>query len=238
MKGNACYALGQFGDALNLWKSSMFLIRRSKVQHNQVMAELLNNLGCAYFETGTETKALKCFNESMQLQMKILFDNVYDGNDPLKQHHLHRLACTRANIGYIHMRMKNYDQAIKSFEVSLLDQNLCLDAHHPLVISTMEHLAIAFVREGNNDSAIQTFSTMLTAQIETLGAAHDECVAILTKLTLLQLKGQEKAGIRLCIRKIQNCLGNNDPCQKERFEKLLKVCKVSGLNTITVGRSM
>jgi DNA-binding SARP family transcriptional activator len=50
----------------------------------------------------------------------------------------------------------------------------------------MENLAIAYMRKGNKDSAIQTYSKMLTAQIETLGAAHHECVATLTKLTLLQ----------------------------------------------------
>jgi tetratricopeptide (TPR) repeat protein len=200
------------------------------------MAELLNNLGCAYFETGTEVKALKCFKESLQTQKKSLFDSVYDGNDPLQQHHLLRLASTRANIGYTLMRMKNTQQAIDFFKDSLLDQNLCLDPHHPLVISTMENLAISFIKRGSKDRAVQIYSKMLTAEIEARGAEHNKCIAILTKLSLLHLRGNEKEGVRSCINKIQACLRDNDLCQKERFDKLLKVCKVSGLKTVTVGR--
>lgn len=234
MKGHVSYATGHFDTALELWTNALAFVKRSKVQPKEITAELLNNIGCIHFETGAEAKAMPYFKESLQLQKKAIFESVHDGNEPLYQHMLVKLAATRANLGYIHLRMKNADLAILTLEESLLDQKICLDPHAPLVTSTMDYLAIAYLRKGNKDDAINIYSQMLTAKIEANGAEHvEECAAILTKLSLLQVRGNDKASVRSILKKIQQCIRDN-PCQKERFEKLLKVCKVSGLKSITV----
>ena len=77
--------------------------------------------------------------------------------------------------------MKNADQAISNFEESIFEQNLCLDPHDSLVIATMDHLAISYTMKGLKGKAIQTYSKMLTAQIQAYGAEHEECVSILIK---------------------------------------------------------
>jgi tetratricopeptide (TPR) repeat protein len=235
--GSAYYAQGQFEKSLNLWCNALHTMKKSKTNQKDAMAELMNNIGCIYFELGTEVKALKFMKQSLQVQLQEILHSVHEKGGRLYRHALIKLATTRANIAYIHLRMKNADQAISQFEESLTDQKLCLDPHHPFVVSTMDHLAISYVRKGEKDKAIQIYSKMLTAQIEADGAEHQECIAILTKLSVLQLKGRDKAGIRSCMKKIQSSTRENGACQKERFEKLLKVHKVPGLKPISIRKT-
>jgi len=257
MLGYAYYGQGHFEKSLNLWRNALHTLRKSKSNRRFVVAELLNNIGCVYFELGTETKAIKFMSDSILAQTQAI-SFVYKqatgsgGGERMRvtRHSLMKLATSRANIAYVYLRMKNADLAISQFEESLMDQHICLDPHHPLVLSIMDHLAISYLRKGsskkcsikdhktNKDKAIQIYSKMLTAKIEADGAEHEECVAILTKLSILQwnvkMKGKDKAGIQSCMKKIQSSISNNGSCQKERFEKLLKVYKVPGLKTITI----
>ena len=234
MKGLVHYANENFESALKLWNSALFRLRRSKTKQTNVMAELSNNIGCIHFESGSEVRALKYLKESLQMQKKVIFGSVYDGNEKFRQHMLMKLAITRANLAYIYLRMKNTDQTISAFQDSLLDQDICLEPHHPLLASTMDYFAIALVRKGNKDEAIQVYSKMLTAVIEENCDNHQECVAILTKLNLLQLKAKDKEGAGLCMKNIQKSIRDDGPCQKQRWEKLMKVCKISGLKPISV----
>ncbi len=235
--GHVYYARGQFEKSLNLWSNALHAAKKMKKGHKW-LGELFNNIGCVYFEIGTETKALKYMKESLAVQQQ---NFQHDDNEKIHRHALTKLATTRANIAYIYLRIKNADQAITYFEDSLMDHSICLEPHHPLALSTMEHLAISYIRkkgkDKNNSKAIQIYSKMLTAKIESCGAEHEECAAILTKLNVLQLRGGDKAGIKACMKKIQKSTRENGSCQKERFEKLLKVYKVPGLKPISIRKS-
>jgi len=234
MRGHANYALENFDASVRQWTGAISKLKKSSIPYRELLAEIVNNIGCVYYETGSEAKALKFLNESLQLQRKVILASVFDRNEALHQHTLVKLAVTRANIGYVHLRMKHGDLAVSSFHESLLDQNICLDEHHELVSTTMDYLAIAQLRVGNKDDAIKVYSRMLTTKIQSEGPEHKECIAILTKISLLQVKGKNKGDIQSILKKIKAYVKDNGPTQKERLERLLKVSRVSGLKTVTV----
>jgi len=227
LKGLASYGLGQFESAVKYWNSALkYLKEPIKPGDHTLMSEILNNLGCAHFETGTCTKALKYLKESLEIQKDVL----NDGNAALYHSSLARVATTRSNIGYVCLRMKHSTQAIKYFKESLIYLNICLTPIHPLVIGTMDHLAIAFVKRGSNDEAMKIYSKILTAKIGAQGFKHEDCISTLTKLSLLQLKRNDKQASTSFMKKMQNCVSTStDPFEIERFEKLLKASKFSGL---------
>lgn len=104
MKGHADYALEEFHVAERHWYNAVNRLRKTKMPHNEAIAEILNNLGCVHFEISCETKALKFLKESLQVQRKEIMESVFDRNEILYQHKLVKLATTSANIGYITFR--------------------------------------------------------------------------------------------------------------------------------------
>lgn len=55
---------------------------------------------------------------------------------------------------------------------------------------------------------------MLKAQIEAEGPEHVECVAILTKISLLQVKGKHKASVCRILKIYSNMLEKMDPAKR------------------------
>lgn len=231
--GQIHYALGRFTDAFDLWNPIIIEMKKSKTQ-NDILIELFNNCGCALFETESELKSLKFFKEAMQLLQTSIAKIFYKDEVALRKINLIKMAIIRSNMAYLHLRIKDEGRAIDLFQDSLLDQNICTKDDHALKSNTMENLAIALVKKGNKDEAIKVYSKLLTFKINNVGPEHPECVVVLTKLNLLQMHAKDKKGIRKCVQKIQQCLAESSPYEKDRFEKLIKVCKVSGLKKVTV----
>ncbi len=118
MVGLAYYAIEDFDACKKHWNKALKILRKSKVNSSTLMSELLNNLGCLQYETGNEATALKLFQESLDVQRQSVISNVYDGRKAPCKHMLIKLAVTQANIGYVHLRLKNDDAAIASFTQS------------------------------------------------------------------------------------------------------------------------
>ena len=115
MMGLACYAVQDFAATNEYWNKALNLLKKSK-KTTALRAELLNNLGCIQYETGNETNAIKLFEDSINLQRKLVVSEVYDNGKSASQHMLMKLAITQANIAYVHLRLKNADAAISAFE--------------------------------------------------------------------------------------------------------------------------
>ncbi len=118
MMGLSRYAMEDFVAAKKYWKEAVSSLREMKKRKKSValLAELLNNLGCVHFETGNEIKAIKLFEDSLEMQRKAVTRDVYDHGMPPTKTMLMKLAITQANIAYINLRLKNIDAAIKAFE--------------------------------------------------------------------------------------------------------------------------
>jgi tetratricopeptide (TPR) repeat protein len=219
----ANYAMGNFESAQQIWTNALTILNKHEIKNTHViLAQIYNNMGCAVFETLSESKALMYLNKSIAIQSEFI-------QNPCNQkEHLHRtllckLTTTRGNIGYLHIRMKRYSSALRDFETCLRDGNLCLDADDKFVIATLDYLAITFLRLGKDDEALKLYSKILTSKIKEHNGAHDECTVILNKINLLQSKGKKKKNqaSQKCIFNICNSIEDNQ-IEKERFEKLLK----------------
>lgn len=103
-----------------------------------------------------------------------------------------------------------------------------MDDHHPFALAVMDHIALAYLKKGDKNHAIATYSKILTAQImENEGGDNVHCSQTLIKLNMLQAKKKDRKTIRACLKKVKEFIHeNNDPCQHQRLEKLLKVSGV------------
>lgn len=68
--GYVYYARGDFEKSLKLWSNALRHMKKSSSKQKDVMAELMNNIGCIHSEIGTETKALRFMKESLLVQQK------------------------------------------------------------------------------------------------------------------------------------------------------------------------
>jgi tetratricopeptide (TPR) repeat protein len=116
MIGLAYYAVEDFVAAKKCWNKAMDSLKKTKKTSATLRAELLNNLGCIHYEIGNETNAVKMFQESLVIQREAVISDVYDNGKAPNKSMLMKLATIQANIAYVHLRSKNVDAAISSFE--------------------------------------------------------------------------------------------------------------------------
>ena len=119
MLGLSCYAVEDFDDCKKYWREALRLLKKMDKIPDSLIAEVLNNLGCLNFETGNQTSALKCFEESLDMQRATVISDVYDQGKVPRNHMLMRLAITQANIGYVQLRANNANAAIANFMRSM-----------------------------------------------------------------------------------------------------------------------
>ncbi len=113
MIGISCYALEDFKSAKKYLKKALTSLQNQEGSDDLLVAEILNNLGCIYYETGHQMKAIKLFEESLTLQHKVVFA----AEVTLCKQMLMKIAVTQANIGYVHYELKNADAALAAFQI-------------------------------------------------------------------------------------------------------------------------
>ncbi len=114
--GLAYYAVEDFRSAKKCLKKALASVQDYTVGNYAFVAEILNNLGCAHYETGNHTKAIKLFEESLSLQRYVVATKYYRNKSTPSKKMLMKIAFTRANIGYVHFELKNNDAALDAFE--------------------------------------------------------------------------------------------------------------------------
>lgn len=116
MIGLAYYATEDFKSSKKCLKKALASVQNYKVGNYALAAEILNNLGCANYETGHQTRAVKFLEESLTLQRYIVATNFYQNKKTPSRQMLMKIAYTQANIGYVHFELKNSDAALHAFE--------------------------------------------------------------------------------------------------------------------------
>jgi len=156
MMGLSRYAVEDFTAAKKYWDEAMTSLKEMKKRKKTVafVAELLNNIGCIHFETGNEVKAIKFFQDSLEMQRKAVTSDVYDHGKPPSKNMLMKLAITQANVAYVNLRLKNIDAAIKAFEHCQKDYELILDDYHPFALAAMDYMVLAHLLNDDKKSAI------------------------------------------------------------------------------------
>ena len=114
------YATEDFAAAEESWTKAVSLLKTVRTNSSNLLAELMNNLGCIQFENDCCSRlALKSFEEALVLLEKnpISSSHAVD-QDPSNETRLN-LSIVKSNIGYVHLRMKTVRSAIAYFETAI-----------------------------------------------------------------------------------------------------------------------
>ena len=154
------------------------LIERYPDKHvyQKSLAEITNVLGYAYYKLGNNEDAIKSFREVQSICLTIL-KQVTVGPRPLWL--LNLLALSHSNIASIHQDRREFDEALKSFEQTLIYRRALVDLH-PSVIAYQANLgsscrAMAIVQHEvhQDDKALKTIERSIDA-FNVLVRAHPE----------------------------------------------------------------
>lgn len=158
-------SLKRYDDALDVLNEALDLRERevstsTDPRKQLLVAKILNNIGCVYYEYGDMRAARKTLNEALKIQEEIL------GNDDPTEPGLLSMASTMCNVGYVYLERKKFDDAIVMFEEALSIQEEVLGGDNTLVIHTMDNLAYALSHDGNYDGAMKIYVDILESQRE------------------------------------------------------------------------
>lgn len=146
-------ALAVFAEALQIRRRDSdkeFSLRDEEVRKIQ-LSKILNNIGCVYFECQSNRKALKSFEEALEIQMSISEKKSEAELDtPVDL----PMASTLSNISYVHMANERWSDAIEYLEIADELQQSILDPSNPIVTNTLENLAYCSAMEGYRGMAL------------------------------------------------------------------------------------
>ena len=159
-------SLKRYDDALDVLNEALDLRERevstsSDTKKQLLVAKILNNIGCVYYEYGDMRAARKTLNEALKIQEEIL-----GSNDPTSEPGLLSMASTMCNVGYVYLERRKFDDAIVMFEEALSIQEEVLGGDNTLVIHTMDNLAYALSHDANYDGAMKIYVEILESQRE------------------------------------------------------------------------
>jgi len=157
-------SLKQYDDAIDVLNEALDLRERevstsTDPRKQLLVAKILNNIGCVYYEYGDMRAARKTLNEALKIQEEIL-----GSDDPTSEPGLLSMASTMCNVGYVYLERKKFDDAIVMFEEALSIQEEVLGGDNTLVIHTMDNLAYALSHDGNYDGAMKIYVDILESQ--------------------------------------------------------------------------
>lgn len=176
-------SLDIFNEALEMREREVAKSRTGDERKQLLVAKILNNIGCVYFEHGDMRAARKTFLEALKIQEEILGDV-----DPASEPGVLSMASTMCNIGYVYLEKNRYNEAIDVLEEGLAIQEAVLDYDNRLVLNTLDNLAYACAKDGNFDEAMKYYSEILDAQKVSLGRDHFDVSLTLQKMTYIHLK--------------------------------------------------
>jgi len=175
-------ALDVLNEALDLREWEVSQSRDSKKQ--LLVAKILNNIGCVYYEYGDMRAARKTLNEALKIQEEILGAE----QDPAAEPGLLGMASTMCNVGYVCLSRRKYDDAMVMFEEALAIQEEVLGGDNSLVLHTMDNLAFALIQDNNLDNAMKIYLEILDIQLEMVGQDALEIAETRKKITYTHLK--------------------------------------------------
>ena len=144
---NHSEALSAFNEALKIRQRDSrkeFSLKDQEVRDVQ-LSKILNNIGVVHFECRRDAKAIKAFEEALQIQREI---SKKDGEDDLWTPIILPMSNTLSYIACVHMLCEEYDEAIETFDMADSLQQSILEPSNPVVLNTLENLAYCHAQEG------------------------------------------------------------------------------------------
>lgn len=164
---------------------------KEKTRIQLQIAKIYNNIGCAYFEVGGLDDAKEAFDYAIDIQREVH----YSGNNTTMPVQL-AMSSTICNLGFVHLENSDWEYASDRLSYALKIQRNVLDDTNNLVMSTMEHLGYSYVKYGNFDASLATYSEIVemkksindTEAFTYLDVGDLEVAEAMKKLVFCQMK--------------------------------------------------
>ena len=104
-------------------------------------------------------------------------------------------------MGYIHMRLERYADAVAVFQENLDRAKLVQDRHPEAIFDTLDDLAYANDKLGNHDKAAQLYEELVELRYGESGIFDDKTVAVLDNLLVLYADFEKWAELRKVLQK-------------------------------------
>eukprot|EP00978_Attheya_sp_CCMP212_P039183 scaffold201463_cov44-Attheya_sp.AAC.1 len=137
--GIQLFAQEKFEEALTVFNEARIIRTKTLGANHPKVAMVMNNIACCNFQMGDSLAALETFKEARDIQQQSLAM----GSSAKANLDLLHVATTSCNYGYMHLRLKHYDEAQTIFEENLLVQQSVLGDHHKTIKDTLSNLEIA-----------------------------------------------------------------------------------------------
>eukprot|EP00549_Striatella_unipunctata_P019837 CAMPEP_0118676560 /NCGR_PEP_ID=MMETSP0800-20121206/2118_1 /TAXON_ID=210618 ORGANISM="Striatella unipunctata, Strain CCMP2910" /NCGR_SAMPLE_ID=MMETSP0800 /ASSEMBLY_ACC=CAM_ASM_000638 /LENGTH=351 /DNA_ID=CAMNT_0006572093 /DNA_START=137 /DNA_END=1192 /DNA_ORIENTATION=+ len=132
--GIQLFAREEFDDALELFQAAKRGTERAYGTDHPKVAMALNNIGCCNFHLGNSLAGLVSFQQARDLQLAAMRSNAKADLD------LIHVATTLGNLGYMMIRLKQYEDARAIFEEALLVQQSVLGDDHQACRDTISNI--------------------------------------------------------------------------------------------------
>jgi len=221
--GIANYATQQFDHAQNCFREAITCSIPLHGPNHPRVAEIFNNLACVHYERELYTLSLKILEKALEVQKKFLSELIYCDRslDCDRNELVLGLSIIGCNIGFVYLKLKNFDKAVCALEEALSNLLIILDETDTLVMTLLDNLAFANMQRHHEEKALRTFERLLYSQVRVLGAYDIQCATTWSKMSRLYLKGHEYESALKCLERVFECCEKSEnKCQKEDFKRM------------------
>jgi tetratricopeptide (TPR) repeat protein len=131
------FARSRFEDALAAFRKAHMCRSKTGTSPQTGLDMVLNNMACCNFQMRNHRTALLQLHEARDIQQQALSTAAQADLDLL------HVAVVMCNCGYLHLCLKEYDEARSQLEEALLIQQSVLDDNHRAVRDTISNIDFA-----------------------------------------------------------------------------------------------
>ena len=187
------YEQGRYADSFDL-KLAAELTLSLGGNDKEAEAELMSNLGAAYWSQGDYDQAVRHFERVLELSAEL-----YDQSSP-------SIGSAFNNMGTVLLFKGEYDRALASYHKARSIYVETLGLHHPESFNPLFGIAEVYKATGAYDLAERTYLEVIEGWTPTLGADHPSVAGPLEGLcSLAFLRGRWEQSRAFCERALAIC---------------------------------
>ena len=177
-EGMAHFALGSVVEALKCFEAALAIC----TSMDNTRAKILNNIGVARYQLEDYPQALKSFTSALEIQRPWL-------EGPVRRESIVYSASTiLSNMGKVYLREGDHDLAYFLFEEACLMQTSIFRKDHDVVLCSMDNMARAHAKNGNDAEALRIFASLYRSQEGRFGPNHEACIETLGMVGISHFK--------------------------------------------------